>query len=313
MPTPLSAQGNEEFWATARSSYDSLEWQRKLTAQAQAFIREQTSWLGLSSPPEIEVKVLDYACGPGVVSLALLPYTTTILGLDVNPQQVQEFNRRSTGSKLPTDLIHAEEADLLLPDKSQLDPKFSEDKYNNFDYAFCSVALHHVDNPAMGVARLAERVKANGGKVVIIEFLERDIAGMFAAHGPSGSNPVHVGAGSEEERLKLNAEYRLHSHDNRHLEEGEKVKEQAAGHDHHHGHGHDHKHDHKHDHEHKHGHGQGGERKHGHGPHGFRLEQMEGWFKDAGLVDVESRIMKEKVSIMGFEDFECFMTQGRKE
>ncbi|KAK6540134.1 hypothetical protein TWF694_008956 [Orbilia ellipsospora] len=309
MPAPLSAQGNEEAWVTATSSYDSLDWQKKLTSQVRSFIRQNASWLSLSSPPTGEVKVLDYACGPGVVSLAILPYTTHLTGLDVNPQQVAEYNRRVTLASLPETHIKAEVADLFI-EESAVPAKFAlpSEEYSNFDYAFCSAALHHVDDPALGVKRLAERVKGNGGRVVIVEFLARE--------GEAGDGGQGI-----EERKKENAEYREHSHDNRHLVEG--TSDGAShGHHHHHGHGHGHKHGEGHEHHHHHHHhheeeqGAGGEgeakRKHGHGPHGFKVEVMEGYFKDAGLVDVQSLVMPEKANIMGIGDFEVFMTQGRK-
>ncbi|KAK6331932.1 hypothetical protein TWF718_002469 [Orbilia javanica] len=325
MPTPLSEQGNADFWKTATSSYDSLDWQKKLTGQIRSFIQRQSAWLALSSPPTTDVKLLDYACGPGVVSLSLLPYTTHIIALDVNPHQVTEYNRRSLGSSYPPTLIRAEEADLFLADPSSIPAKFNEEEYKNFDYAICSAALHHVDDPALGVERLAERVKV-GGRIVIIEFLQRDLNAL--AEG-SVVSPAEAGAGGEVERLRMNAEYRVHSHDSAHLKDFqkdflEKGKQQGIyheqhGHEHGHGHGHEHGHAHSHDHAHSHGHGHGhshgsGEegKKHRHGPHGFTTEQMEKWFRDAGLTEVKSVILDEKLEIMGFGGFEGFMTVGVK-
>ncbi|RVD87336.1 uncharacterized protein DFL_001577 [Arthrobotrys flagrans] len=312
MPTPLSEQGNDEFWKTATSSYDSLDWQKKLTGQIKSFIQRQAAWLALSSPPTTDVKLLDYACGPGVVSLSLLPYATKIIALDVNPQQVTEYNRRSLGSLYPPSLIRAEEADLFLPNPQDTPAKFNQEEYNHFDYAICSAALHHVDNPALGVARLAERVKVSG-RVVIIEFLERDLNALAEGSVLSPAE-LAAGAGSEEERLRRNAEYRSHSHDNAHLKDFQKdfLEEGKQGgiyHEQHHGHEHGHSHGDGHDH--GHGSGEGG-KKHRHGPHGFRTEQMEKWFRDAGLSEVKSVILDEKIEIMGFGGFEGFMTVGVK-
>ncbi|KAK6346192.1 hypothetical protein TWF730_010523 [Orbilia blumenaviensis] len=307
MPTPLSEQGNHEFWKTATSSYDSLDWQKKLTGQIRAFIQRQDTWLALSSPPATEVKLLDYACGPGVVSLSLLPYTTKIVALDVNPHQVAEYNRRSLGSSYPPSLIRAEEGDLFLADPKDTPEKFSGGEYNNFDYAICSAALHHVDNPALGVQRLAERLK-DGGRVVIIEFLARDLNALG-----EGSMVSPAEAGTEEERLKMNEEYRSRSHDNTHMKDFQKdFLEAGKQHGIYHGQGHSHNHkQHHHEHDHSHGSEEGG-KKHRHGPHGFTLAQMEGWFKDAGLSEVKSVILDEKIEIMGFGDFEGFMTVGVK-
>ncbi|KAK6511212.1 hypothetical protein TWF481_000133 [Arthrobotrys musiformis] len=313
MPTPLSEQGNDEFWRTATSGYDSLDWQKKLTSQIKTFIQSQTSLLSLSSPPKTNIKLLDYACGPGIVSLSLLPYTTKILALDVNPQQVTEYNRRSLGSSYPPSLINAQTGDLFPQNPSDVPAHLNTDDYHNFDYAICSAALHHVDNPALGVQRLAERVKPGSGRVVIIEFLQRDLTALAEAGGVI--SPAEKS--SEEERLKMNAEYRVHSHDNAHMKDFQKDFLEQGKHTgiYHEQHGHGHSHEHAHGHSHGHSHDHSGEgKKHRHGPHGFTTEQMEKWFTDAGLTDVKSVIFEEKLEIMGFGGFEGFMTVGvRKE
>jgi len=52
-------------------TYDTDEWRQKITQQTAAFIRKHTEsgWVGL--PPASagsECKLLDYACGPGMVT-----------------------------------------------------------------------------------------------------------------------------------------------------------------------------------------------------------------------------------------------------
>ncbi|KAF3933624.1 hypothetical protein ABW19_dt0209210 [Dactylella cylindrospora] len=314
----LSGQVDPVAWETATSTYDAADWQRDMTAKILNFIQKNASWLGLSSPPAEEVKVLDYACGPGVVSLALLPYSTTILGIDINPNQTTEYNRRAnTLTNLPTTLIRALPGDLLTPTPPA---SFSTPEFFNFTYAISSLAFHHIDSPSLGVLRLAERVKS-GGKVVLIEFVGReDDGGRVISLDPEVEEDEERRK-AEEERRERNVEYRSISHDNRRLarmmrgefggqggkEVGEEVGEdEGEGEDHHHhqegesreteGHGHGHKH--------RHG--------HGHGPHGFKIEDLEKLFRDTGLVDVKSQVMEDKVEIMGFNDWEIFMIQGTK-
>ncbi|EWC44454.1 hypothetical protein DRE_06822 [Drechslerella stenobrocha 248] len=294
MATALSAQADENFWRTATSSYDSLDWQKKFTNGTLTFLRQQATWLGFTAPPSAATRILDYACGPGVVSLAFLPYATSIRGIDANPQQVIEYNRRATGANLPAHLVHAVTGDLLT---APVDPIFATPEFTDFDYTICSAALHHVDNPGEAIKQLAARARPAGGKLVILDFLVTDTT------RPLANKP-------DEERLQLNAEYRQHSHDNTHMK-----ADNSPGHSHdhshgHHSHEHGHGHSHAHGHGHEHGHGEGN--RHGATPHGFTLQEMEGHFQAAGLTDIQSFVHPGKLEVTGFGDIVIFLTQGTR-
>jgi len=279
----LITKANEEFWSTATSGYDAADWQRELVTKHLANIRTHSSWLGFQSPPAGDVKILDYACGPGVVSLALLPYVTNILGIDANEQQVAEYNRRAAGSNLSPSEVHAETGDLLVESP---DPKFEGPEYKNFDYALSSLAFHHVDDPNSGIKALSSRLKPGTGKLVIIEFHEdkgssqdpqphsHDHNDHHHHHHHHHGEPQRIVRKNEnrEERHQRNEEYKQRSHDNSHLKDETKP----------------------------------------HGPHGFGIEEMEGMFKDAGLVDVKSMVMAEKFVIGKMGIWEVFMTVGTK-
>ncbi|KAF3907417.1 hypothetical protein ABW21_db0204835 [Orbilia brochopaga] len=298
MSTPLASLPNvsEEPWVNATSTYDSLDWQRRFVRQVFNFIRQQAGWLSLTTSPGADVRVLDYACGPGVVSLSLLPYVTETLGVDINPHQVSEYNRRAALCNLPTTLCRALDGDLLT---SPISPSLTAAVSTPFDYVVISAALHHVDDPADAVTKLSQHLKS-GGKFVVVDFL-------------AGEDDI---AASEEDRRRMNEEYRTRSHDNTHMtsppvpgQHGHSHTH-SHGHDHSHGHGHDHSHG-GHGHGHDHGEGEGEGRKR-HGPHGFTLPQMESHFTAAGLVDVKSVIAPEKIVIEGFGEWDGFMMQGTK-
>ena len=64
-------------FSKAAKSYDAKPWQKKLLGQASEDLREHRHWLGLNditasdgseNNKDVEVKLLDYACGPGTVS-----------------------------------------------------------------------------------------------------------------------------------------------------------------------------------------------------------------------------------------------------
>jgi SAM-dependent methyltransferase len=146
-----------------------------------------------------EVKVLDYACGPGTVTnvrlsypflqilptislyypsakiplpslidtfQALLPYATSFHGLDISPAMVQLYNSRHSSLSLPHPPT-AVTGDLTSATPS---PPLSDPTYSNFDVAVVGYALHHLPSPPLALSRLTERVKP-GSVVVVIDLL----------------------------------------------------------------------------------------------------------------------------------------------
>lgn len=63
--------------STAAGTYDSQPWQQKIVAQVSKEIQTRVDWIGVdwakepqsgNGPPAKSARVLDYACGPGMVS-----------------------------------------------------------------------------------------------------------------------------------------------------------------------------------------------------------------------------------------------------
>ncbi|CAD6585424.1 MAG: hypothetical protein ASARMPREDX12_001996 [Alectoria sarmentosa] len=125
-------------------------------------------------------KMLDYACGPGIASQAMLPYVTEIRGIDVSDSMVDKFNAGARDAGRSEIQMHAVRGDLLAPAQGSLE---SQDFYG-FDLAIMSMALHHIDNPEAMIAKLVERLKP-GGTVLIIDWIPSKTAVFRSDGSPS--------------------------------------------------------------------------------------------------------------------------------
>ncbi|KAK2855556.1 hypothetical protein FQN49_005073 [Arthroderma sp. PD_2] len=116
-------------------------------------------------------RMLDYACGAGAMTRALLPYVTEVVGIDVSQNMVTEYNKNIATAGFPTEKMFAEKGDLLSTTPSQ---EFSGPKYFNFDLVIIGFALHHFEAPGFALKRLVERL-APGGILVVLDFTEHTL------------------------------------------------------------------------------------------------------------------------------------------
>ncbi|KAJ4298439.1 hypothetical protein N0V88_003469 [Collariella sp. IMI 366227] len=147
--------------------------------------------------PEKSVRLLDYACGTGVVSRALAPYTTQCVGIDLSENMVATYNARAENQGLAPSEMHAYQGNICVAE----DPNptaFTASEFSNFDVAAVGLGFHHFDDPALAARRLAERLKT-GGVLVILDFLPHDKPD--ASH-PATSTITHHGF-SEEQIKKI--------------------------------------------------------------------------------------------------------------
>ncbi|KAF5489602.1 putative methyltransferase [Colletotrichum siamense] len=189
------------------------------------------------------VRLLDYACGTGLISRALAQFTTHCVGIDISENMVAAYNARAENQGLSTDEMRAYAGNLTDP--ADPDPAaFAGAGFRDFDVAGVGLGFHHFADPEYSAKKLVERLRP-GGVFIILDFLphEKMHHGLPAAH-----TVMHHGF--SEERMRAIFEQAGAGKDFAMEELGSGVV--FGGHGHGHGHGHDHGDG--HDHGHGHGH-----------------------------------------------------------
>jgi ubiquinone/menaquinone biosynthesis C-methylase UbiE len=101
-------------------------------------------------------EVLDVACGPGLVALALAESAGHVTGLDLTPamlEKARELQRRTGLANLSWDLGRADA--LPYPE-------------GRFDAAVTRFSFHHLTEPAKALAEMVRAVRT-GGRVVVCD------------------------------------------------------------------------------------------------------------------------------------------------
>ncbi|KAL2851330.1 S-adenosyl-L-methionine-dependent methyltransferase [Aspergillus pseudodeflectus] len=151
-----------------------------------AAIREfkaRRGWItpALNDPPASEAKelrLLDYACGAGTVSKALAPYATQTIGLDLSSGMVAEYNKAALEMGFGIERMHAYQYNLLGTDtesESATTSLLPENTLAPFDVIVIGMALHHVSEPSVLLARFKELLKP-GGVCVVMDMVPTDDA-----------------------------------------------------------------------------------------------------------------------------------------
>lgn len=106
------------------------------------------------------VKMLDYACGPGFLSRILGPHVSSIHGVDTSPIMIQKFIDSSKEFSVPADKITALTGNLLVEpaEPATLD----SDEYRDFDIITVGAALHHFPSTEESLRILGKRLKPGG-------------------------------------------------------------------------------------------------------------------------------------------------------
>ncbi|KIW09356.1 uncharacterized protein PV09_00254 [Verruconis gallopava] len=167
---------NRHHWDSRAKEYDTKPWQKKLIETVYGELVQQRDLFGLSKQEgRQEFKLLDYACGPGTVTRALIPYVSHVQGVDVSGGMVDEYNSRSRAAG--TEHVASAVQGNLLGDNPYIVPPGSEEKdvdlasdgrFSDFDAVIVGLGFHHFEDWVGSLRKLAQRVKP-GGVVGIID------------------------------------------------------------------------------------------------------------------------------------------------
>ncbi|KAH4923249.1 hypothetical protein HBI55_114650 [Parastagonospora nodorum] len=272
------AEANRRYFDSISDSYDAKPWFAKVNTQVTEILRSKLDWVGIpfaKADSSNEVKLLDYACGTGLMTRTFGPYVTKTLGIDISPNMVSTYNTRIEAAGLSKETAHAVHGDLF--DKANPSPaELSGPEWTNFDLAAVGFGFHHFEDVVHSAKQLKERLRP-GGVLVINDFLE---GGDLQAD--EEGRPIEGSEGN----------LAVHSHGHGHSHGG------AGSHGHGHGHSHHGKHEHHHN-----------EKKHDVTdsspelkkkmndsivvPH-FTIDGVKKFFTEAGFVDVDVITLDER-------------------
>jgi ubiquinone/menaquinone biosynthesis C-methylase UbiE len=103
-----------------------------------------------------QMRVLDVACGPGIVACALAPHAGHVTGIDLTPAMIEQARRRQQALGLDNITWQVGQA-AALP--------FAD---ASFDRVVTRYSLHHMTDPLAVVAEM-RRVCRPGGRIIVID------------------------------------------------------------------------------------------------------------------------------------------------
>ncbi|KXX83237.1 Ubiquinone biosynthesis O-methyltransferase [Madurella mycetomatis] len=194
--TSLGDLNREWFDSIAATTYNA-DWIRDLVNQISTFLLDNIQWV--SPAGSTGLKVLDYACGGGIVSATLAPFASLLRGIDVSGGMINLYNDNARKQGLSPERMRGVRGDLLADTCAEGDEDLDGPEFTGFDVAVMSMALHHVDDPAKMVKRLADRL-APGGSLVIVDWVSHDRTPVKHHSHPAAHTMTRHGFPEEEMR-----------------------------------------------------------------------------------------------------------------
>ena len=126
-------------------------------------------------------RILDVACGPGIVVEKLAPGAAEVVGCDLTPQMLEKTRQRCAGAGLAN--VRA------VPGRAEALP-FDD---GHFDVVVSRSAVHHFAEPPAALREMA-RVVRRGGRVITVDVTAAEDATAAALHNALEiiRDPSHV-------------------------------------------------------------------------------------------------------------------------
>ncbi|KAI0379583.1 S-adenosyl-L-methionine-dependent methyltransferase [Hypomontagnella monticulosa] len=179
MATDSFGETNRKFWDQTAKSLFSQEWVVALSEQLRDCLQSNIDWIEIRKPSgnETPVKMIDYACGNGLVSNTLYDYADIIRGIDISDAMVDEYNNMRRQSGIAPERMHAVRGNFLDTGNNDI---ITGPDFHGVDAIIMSMALHHVGNPEAMLSKMVDRLRSNG-VLVIIDWMD-------FAHGHQGGD-----------------------------------------------------------------------------------------------------------------------------
>jgi ubiquinone/menaquinone biosynthesis C-methylase UbiE len=133
-------------------------WFRRELSAAERSLLEQLVRLAQIRPDD---RVLDVACGTGLVSFVCAPYAREVVGIDISPGMLAKARALRHSREVRN--VH-----FVLGEAAHMPFKDGE-----FDVVVCRLAIHHFSQPEREIREMARVLKA-GGRLVISDTISSE-------------------------------------------------------------------------------------------------------------------------------------------
>lgn len=131
-------------------------------------------WAGIDARDQSSRRrMLDYACGDGLLSKALKPLYASIIGVDVSGAMLDKYRATAAGLGLSEREMMGVRGDFITGASQATEPPLPSEALGDFDMVAVSMALHHVEDAAAATRELVSRLKV-GGKILIVDWAPLD-------------------------------------------------------------------------------------------------------------------------------------------
>ncbi len=136
-------------------------------------------------------RVLDLACGPGIVAEAIAPQVCTVVGIDMTPRMVELAQQRFRRAQLENGQFTVASAEDLPFDGA------------SFDQIITRLSLHHLTDPAAVLAG-TRRLLRPSGHLIVADVISSEDSDEALLHNSIEMlrDPTHVRMLSPDELLR---------------------------------------------------------------------------------------------------------------
>ncbi|KAL6894887.1 S-adenosyl-L-methionine-dependent methyltransferase [Trichoderma evansii] len=180
------AAANRKFWNDHGREVFKQQWVLDMSKKISDALSSSIQWMGVRSRSEgsSPVKLLDYACGYGMVSSTLLSQFDIIRGIDISETSVASYNEMAQQSGIPVEQMHAVQGSIPPPLENTL---LATEGFFDFDLIAISMALHHIEDQAGILSGLYEHLRS-GGVLVVIDLAPEAHSHHHAQDGECGDH-----------------------------------------------------------------------------------------------------------------------------
>ncbi|KAL5090156.1 hypothetical protein Trisim1_004677 [Trichoderma cf. simile WF8] len=190
------AAANREFWNLHGNKIFGSQWMLNFAKKIGDALSDNVEWMGIrrrseNGPP---VKLLDYACGYGMVSSALLGQFDVIKGIDISDASVAAYNEMAQQSGVPPGFMVAVQGSIPAMSTNTV---LATEEFFDFDVIAISMALHHMGDQVGVISGLYERLRS-GGVLVVVDLAPEAHVHDHAHDHPQGHTDCAGGSHSHD-------------------------------------------------------------------------------------------------------------------